>query len=168
MTGDGTPELSFAEWNELLQHSSAEDINRLLRSALRSLDLSRNQVWAEYAEAARATLRDRFGSSRNPQKPRLYTHPVRILVNFMHRDVWHVHSIAEDARTPVGQYVSVTDEATLIRLLRYVGATEENIEQVREDIRRWNRGGVWIELTPGRKNLLRIRLPWSDQARLAG
>jgi hypothetical protein len=61
MTGDGTPTLSLAEWNELLQLSSAEDIERLLRSAGRSLDLSRNQVWAEYIKAAQETLREKFG-----------------------------------------------------------------------------------------------------------
>jgi hypothetical protein len=61
MAGDGTPKLSLCEWNELLQLSLAEDVERLLRSARRSLDLSRNQVWAEYIEAARVALRERFG-----------------------------------------------------------------------------------------------------------
>ena len=56
----------------------------------------------------------------------------------------------------------------LIRLLRYVGATDTDIDLVHDDIRRWNRGGVPIELAPGRKNLLRIRQPWCDQAGLAG
>jgi hypothetical protein len=91
---------------------------------------------------------------------------VRILVNLQHNNGWWVHSIAEDARTPIGQFVSAKDEATLIGLLRYIGATEDNIEQVREDIRRWNRGSVFIDLAPVRKNLLRIGKPWSDQAGL--
>ena len=93
---------------------------------------------------------------------------MRILVNYIHRDGWWVHAIAEDASTPIGEYVSVKDEATLIRLLRYVGATDADIDLVHEDIRRGSRGGIWIDLEPGRRNLLRIRQPWSGEARLAG
>jgi hypothetical protein len=51
-------------------------------------------------------------------------------------------------------------------LLRYVGATDVNIDQLNTKITSWSRGGVWINLTPGRRNLLRIRQPWSDLARL--
>ena len=66
---------------------------------------------------------------------------MRILVNFQHRDSWFVHAISEDTRTPISPILHVRDQATLIRLLRYVGATEENIEQVQEDIRRWTAAG---------------------------
>jgi hypothetical protein len=93
---------------------------------------------------------------------------VRILANYMHRDGWWVHAIAEDASTPIGEYVSVKDEATLIRLLRYVGATDADIDLVHEDIRRGSRGGIWIELLVGRRNLLHIRQPWCELAGLAG
>ena len=62
MTGDGTPKLPLAEWNELLQLSSAENVERLLRSARRCLDLSHNHVWAGYIDAARETLRGRSGN----------------------------------------------------------------------------------------------------------
>jgi hypothetical protein len=65
---------------------------------------------------------------------------MRILVNLQDNDGWWIHCIAEDARTPISPFVSVASVQSLIRLLRYVGATEENIEEVREDIRRWNRG----------------------------
>jgi hypothetical protein len=56
----------------------------------------------------------------------------------------------------------VRDQATLIRLLGYVGATDAEIEKVNESIRRWSRGTVEIHLEPGRKNLLRIRPPFND------
>ena len=52
--------------------------------------------------------------------------------------------------------------ATLIRVLRYVGATDAELEKVDERIREWSRGSVFIGLTPGSRNLLRIRPPWSD------
>jgi hypothetical protein len=39
---------------------------------------------------------------------------------------------------------------------------------VNAKIGRWSRGSTWIELEPGRRNLLRIRRPWSELADLAG
>jgi hypothetical protein len=91
---------------------------------------------------------------------------MRVLVNFQQNDGWWVHCIAEDARTPISPYVSVKEEATLIHLLRYVGATDAEIEEVQKCIRRWGRGSVRIDLSPGCKNLLCIRAPWSEQLRL--
>jgi hypothetical protein len=94
---------------------------------------------------------------------------MRVLINFMLlRDVWHVHCITEDARTPISPFRTVRDQATLIRLLRYVGATDANIEEVHERIRKWSRGSVYVDLVPGRENLLRIRRPWSAEAHLVG
>jgi hypothetical protein len=86
---------------------------------------------------------------------------VRILVNFMQRaEVWFVHALADDAKTPITPIQQVRELGTLVRLLRYVGATDADIDQVQENVRRWSRGGVWIELAPGRMNLLRIRPPF--------
>ena len=83
------------------------------------------------------------------------------MVNYMERDGWSVHCLAEDARTPISPYVDVAGLPTLIKLMRYVGATDEKIEQVHADIRRWSRGSVYVALAPGRKNLLRIRPPFN-------
>jgi hypothetical protein len=75
---------------------------------------------------------------------------VRVLVNFMLRkDTWFVHAITEDARTLISPILEVREQDTLIRLLRYIGAGDAEIDHVLEDIRRWSRGGVWIELEPG-------------------
>jgi len=48
---------------------------------------------------------------------------VRILVNFMLRDVWHVHCLTENANTPIGPFRTVRDQNTLIRLRRYLGVS---------------------------------------------
>jgi hypothetical protein len=87
---------------------------------------------------------------------------MRILVNFMLRDVWHVHCMDEDGRTPISPLCTVRDRDTLVRLLRYVGAADRDMIAVHHDILRWSRGSIWIELAPARKNLLRIRPPYSD------
>jgi hypothetical protein len=101
------------------------------------------------------------GVGSHRRAPR-YTLAMRILVNFMIRDTCRVHCLAEDAMTPISPLITVRDQRLMVRLLRYVGATDANIEEVQTSILRWSRGSVWIELTPGRKNLLRIRPPHSD------
>lgn len=96
-----------------------------------------------------------------PDRARLFQ--MRVMVNFMLRgEKWLVHSIADDSKTPISPILPVSDQSTLIRLLRYVGATDVELEEVHERIRKWSRGSVFISLAPGRKNLLRIRPPWSD------
>jgi hypothetical protein len=95
--------------------------------------------------------------------------PMRVMINYMRRkETWFVHAIAEDANTPISPILPVRDQVTLIRLLRYVGAGDSAIDDVNMNIGRWSGGSTWIGLAPGRRNLLRIRQPWSDQARLAG
>lgn len=92
---------------------------------------------------------------------------MRVLINYMLRkETWFVHAIAENALTPISPILPVRDQATVIRLLRYIGAGDSEMDEVNVNIGRWSRGSTWIKLEPGRKNLLRIRQPWSDQARL--
>ena len=88
---------------------------------------------------------------------------MRVMVNFMlRRETWFVHAVSDDSKTTIGPILPVSDQPTLIRLLRYVGATDAELEKVDERIREWGQGSVFISLTPGRRNLLRIRAPWSD------
>jgi hypothetical protein len=54
----------------------------------------------------------------------IYTSPVRILVNFMHRDGWSVHCLAEDAKTVISPILHIAEEGTLLRLMRASGATK--------------------------------------------
>jgi hypothetical protein len=80
---------------------------------------------------------------------------MRVLVNYMLRkDTWFVQAITEDAKTPISPILEVPDQVTLIRLLRYLGAGEAEINGVNAKIGRWSCGSTWIELEPGRRNLL--------------
>jgi hypothetical protein len=93
---------------------------------------------------------------------------MRVLVNYMLRkETWFVHAIAGDAATSISPILEVRDQVTLLRLLLYIGASEANVDEVNMKIGRWSRGCTWIELAPGRRNLLRIRQPWSELAGLA-
>jgi hypothetical protein len=72
---------------------------------------------------------------------------VRVLINYMLRkETWFVHAIAADAAIPISPILEFREQDTMIRLLRYIGVSDAAIDHVQEDIRRWSRGGVWIEL----------------------
>jgi hypothetical protein len=87
---------------------------------------------------------------------------VRVIVNFQSRlGIWAVNCLLEDARTPISAFITMKSYDTLVRLLRYVGATDAVMAEVERDHRRWGRGTLHIEILPGRKNLLRIRQPWN-------
>jgi hypothetical protein len=81
----------------------------------------------------------------------------------MERDAWLVHCLAENAKTPISPYVRVASQGMLIRLLRYVGASDSDIAEVEEKIRRWSRGSIDIDLADGRRNLLKIRPPFNGK-----
>jgi len=91
---------------------------------------------------------------------------VRIIVNFISRDGISIHCIAEDAKIVVSGWTNLPDHATLEKALRYVGATDSEIEEARADLRRWSHGGVHITLTPGRKNLLKFKGQYANRVAL--
>lgn len=92
---------------------------------------------------------------------------MRVLVNYtLSKETWFVHAIADDARTSISPTLPVPDQVTLIRVLRYIGAGDPEIDEVDKNIGLWSRGSTWINLVSRRRNLLRIRLPWSDKAGL--
>ena len=70
--------------------------------------------------------------------------------------------MTEDCQTRIGPWIDIADAATLVRLLRYVGAGDAEIAEVEENIQARGRGSVFITLIPGRKNLLRLREPWCE------
>jgi hypothetical protein len=84
---------------------------------------------------------------------------VRILANFMYRDGWSVRCLAEDAKTSIGRPLTMQNDATLLKLFRFIGAGEEEIAEVERDIKRWGRGSVWIDLTEPGGKLLGILTP---------
>lgn len=66
-----------------------------------------------------------------------------VIVNFQeHRFCWMIHTIAEDCRTPLGPYIRVASKETMLRLFRYLGATDSDMAEVEQELCQWNRGGV--------------------------
>lgn len=81
---------------------------------------------------------------------------MRVIVNFQHRKGWNIHTMAEDCRTRLGPYRDVASEETLLRLFRYLGASEEAMREAENDLRRWSRGGIHIDVPEDRVGLLGI------------
>ena len=70
---------------------------------------------------------------------------MRVLMNFMLREVWHISFLADDARTPVGRRFTVHD---MDSLLRVVVKLNGNDSRVKTAIYNWGRGSEWVELSP--------------------
>jgi hypothetical protein len=81
---------------------------------------------------------------------------VRVIVNFQHRKGWNIHTVAEDCRTLLGSYRDVASEATLLRLFRYLGATDDAMREAERDLQRWSRGGIHIDVPEDRLSLLGV------------
>jgi hypothetical protein len=97
-----------------------------------------------------------------PHQPPWQTEPMRILVNFMHRDGWSLHCVAADCLAPdcktlVSQWVTVRTDETLLRLLKASGATPVQLEEVARDMERWGRGSTFIDCNDTGRRLLRIK-----------
>jgi uncharacterized protein (DUF2126 family) len=80
-----------------------------------------------------------------------------IILCFVPRDGVSCHGLHVDARTVLGPWVHVGNDETMVRMLRYVGATQEQIAEYEDRRRRWGQGSVHITVIgANRKNLLRL------------
>jgi hypothetical protein len=82
-----------------------------------------------------------------------------IIINFQtdrNGGGYAVHAVHVDAKTVLSHWQSIESWDVLLKLMRYLGATEEQVACFEEDNRRWSRGSVHIRLLPNRKNLLGI------------
>lgn len=82
-----------------------------------------------------------------------------IITNFQtdrNGSVYAVHALHIDAKTVLSHWQSVESWGVLLKLMRYLGATEEQIANFEADNKRCGRGSVHIRLLPDRKNLLGI------------
>jgi hypothetical protein len=66
------------------------------------------------------------------------------------------HALHVDAKTVLSHWQSIESWDVLLKAMRYLGATEDQIACFEEDNRRWSRGSVNIRLLLDRKNLLGI------------
>jgi hypothetical protein len=69
----------------------------------------------------------------------------RALLNFMHRDGWSFHILAEDCKTVLVCYRKVAARRTYCVS---IAKLEGSVADVELDIRRWRRESVWIEPSP--------------------
>lgn len=82
---------------------------------------------------------------------------MRVIVNFQLHLGWQIHTIAEDCRTVLGPFMDVSSEQTLVKLFRYLGATEEALAGAVNDLKQWSRGGIHIDVPEDRLRFIGVR-----------
>ena len=85
---------------------------------------------------------------------------MRALMNFMHNRGWSFHIVAEDCKTVLVGYRHVASREVLLRIVAKLGGSVADAET---DIRRWNRGSVWIEPSPAQYRFLGTRWIGTNQ-----
>jgi hypothetical protein len=83
------------------------------------------------------------------------TEPSEIIVCFT-RGGEIAHALHHDAKSVLDPWIKFTSAETLEKALPYLGATNEQIEEHRDQMKRCGQGSSNIRLLPNRKNLLRI------------
>ena len=91
---------------------------------------------------------------------------MRAYLFFMHRDGWSFHRATDDCRMALTPWRHIADKEALLRTIAKLNGSMEDAEH---DIRRWNRGGVWIDLSLAQCRYFGIRTPGSpDSHSIAG
>jgi hypothetical protein len=83
------------------------------------------------------------------------TEPSEIIVCFT-RNGTLAHALHIDRKTVLGTRVKFASAETLEKALRYLGATDEQLDAHRDTIKQTGQGSSRVRLLPNRKNLLRI------------
>jgi hypothetical protein len=83
------------------------------------------------------------------------TEPSEIIVCFT-RSGEIAHALHLDCKTVLGPWVKFTSAETLEKALRYLGASDEQIDAHCKTMQQTGQGSSHIRLAPNRKNLLRI------------
>jgi hypothetical protein len=83
-----------------------------------------------------------------------------IILNFgpdTHRDgAMQVHALHPDCKTVLSHWQAVESLDTLRKMMRYLGATDEQMISFEDSLGRWGQGSVHMRLLPDRRNLLHI------------
>ena len=67
-----------------------------------------------------------------------------------------VHALHLDCKTVLSHWQAVESLETLRKMMRYLGATDEQMVSFENSLRRWGQGSVHMRLLPKRRNLLNI------------
>jgi hypothetical protein len=78
---------------------------------------------------------------------------MRALMNFQENRGWSFHILAEDCKTMLMGYRPAPSKEVLLRIIAKLGGSVADAEI---DIRRWNRGSVWIDLSEGQSKYFGI------------
>lgn len=74
--------------------------------------------------------------------------------------------LAEDMRTSISSFRYFDSFETVVKTVRYLGATDEEVNKLLERTDEIGRGSCTFTLLPGRKNLLGVKPEWLLKASL--
>jgi hypothetical protein len=77
---------------------------------------------------------------------------VRALMNFMHREGWHFHILAEETRTVLVSDRRIGQKEALLSI---IARLHGDVAEARHVIKRENKGSVWIEISQAQIAALR-------------
>lgn len=67
-----------------------------------------------------------------------------------------VHALHPDCRTVLSHWQAVENLQALRKMMRYLGASDEQMVSFEDSLRRWGQGSMQMRLLPNRRNLLHI------------
>lgn len=86
---------------------------------------------------------ERLCASCMPKQPR----PHRVVMHFQENKGWSILFMAEDYKTPLSRYYDLPNLEALYDLVRRTDPPPETLQELKDDIRRWNRGTIQLNLT---------------------
>ncbi len=81
---------------------------------------------------------------------------MRVLISFINRRGWSLHILSADSQTILVGHRKVRNTEILLRVVAKLGG---NVALAEADIRCWDRGNVWIDLTPAQCEFFGIVSP---------
>jgi hypothetical protein len=94
---------------------------------------------------------------------------MRVYVFVMLRERWFTQCLlAEDMQTSISGFQYFQSLETIIKALRYLGAADEELDELSERAESMGRGSCTFTLLAGRKNVLKLKQTWLSGNRSSG
>lgn len=69
---------------------------------------------------------------------------MRAYICFQHNDGWFFHLLSEDCQKPLTKWRAVESEEALLAM---IGKMRGDVTETKDDLRRWSRGTVGVDLS---------------------
>jgi hypothetical protein len=91
----------------------------------------------------------------------MYSFQMRAFICFQKNDGWFFHLLSEDGQKPLTKWRPIESEEVLLAM---IAKMHGDLAEAKNDIRRWSRGTVAVDLSPAQCRFLGIRSARSQVA----